>query len=62
MLTNPLLVPMGVIRLVGGADEFEGRVEVFANGEWGTVCDDNWDIADGVVVCRQLEYNNSGKS
>ena len=46
----------GEVRLEGGQNKYEGRVEVCSNGEWKTVCDRGWREEEAKVVCRQLKY------
>lgn len=50
------------LRLVGGEEDFEGRVEVFHGGKWGSICDDQWDDRDAEVVCRQLGFSGVAKA
>lgn len=60
-------MPDSIIRLVEGTSANEGRVEIFhigeqageQVGEWGTICDDRWDLKDATVVCRMLNYTGA---
>ena len=45
------------VRLVNGPSPSEGRVEIWYNGQWNTICDDFGNVEEARVVCRQLGYD-----
>ena len=49
------------MRLIGGSNPLEGRVEVCYYNQWGTVCDGMWGTEEAMVVCRQLGYTGTRK-
>ena len=63
---NPINFPLGLdvtqgdIRLVGGTDPWEGRVEIFLSDEWGVVC--SYRSYAAWTVCRQLGYHVYGRT
>ena len=46
----------GQLRLIAGKSSSEGRLEVFYDGGWNTICDDDWDSVDATVACKQLGH------
>ena len=49
------------IRLVGGAKESQGRVEICRTEAWNTICDGFWSPEEASVVCKQLGYSRHCK-
>ena len=50
------------VRLVGGSYPSQGRVEVYCNGQWGTICSSSgFGATEAATVCRQLGYTSASR-
>ena len=56
MTYNFSLILETKIRLVEGGNIYEGRIELFNDYEWVSVCENGWNINAASVVCRDLGY------
>ena len=68
VLLTPQIIPLlvmaqnkGDIRLIGMDSRAQGRVEVFYNNEWGTICDYNYEGAAS-TICYQLNFTSPPSS
>ena len=53
------IIADGTLRLVDGTMPREGRLEIFHDGEWGTICDDYFDPTEADLSCRLLGYDGA---
>ena len=47
--------------MIEGRSYNEGRVEIYYNGVWGTICDDGYSSINTAVICKQLGFGSSGR-
>jgi len=65
MLTKTVLlfwppgVTSGTIRLMKSEMPLTGRVEIFHDNQWGTICSDDWDVHDADIACKQLGFSQA---
>lgn len=52
----------GTLRLVGGKTSKEGNVEIYHLGQWGSICDDEWDLREAHIACRTLGFSNATRA
>ncbi|XP_026754306.2 lysyl oxidase homolog 2B [Galleria mellonella] len=54
MIHEVLDIKSASLRLTGGRNNREGRVEIYYNGAWGSICPDGWTLYEALAVCHHL--------
>lgn len=49
----------GQVRIADSGKKGTGRVEIYHENQWGTICNDFWDLNDATVVCQELGYQSA---
>ena len=60
-LHTDVICVTGDVRLVGGSNPLEGRLEVCFYNQWGTICSASWSANEALVACKQLGYAGASK-
>ena len=61
-LENTAVCSENEVRLVGGRNPLEGRVEVCVLETWRTICSTNFGSEEAEVICKQLGYSRFSKT
>lgn len=49
----------GSLNLAASYNRYNGRLEIYINNRWGTVCNNSFGKAEADVACRQLGYTEA---
>ena len=61
-MPDPTVPDAYSLRLTGGTILLEGRVEIYYEDSWHTICGADWGMREALTVCRQLGLGSAVES